>query len=53
MRLRIPGDTDLRKPFSLKGQDTIQGAGLPRRGWDVPPYAKFSPLLSASACTCA
>ena len=35
MRVRIPGDRDRRKPLSLKGRDTIQGASLLHGGRDV------------------
>ena len=45
MRVRIPGDRNRRKPFSLQGRDTIQGAGLLRRGCDAS-HAEISPDIS-------
>ena len=35
MRVWISGDRNRRKPLSLKGQDTIQGASLLHGGRDV------------------
>ena len=45
MRVRILGDRDRLKPFSLKGRDTIQGAGLLRRGCDAS-HAEILPDIS-------
>lgn len=42
MLVRIPGDRDRRKPLSLMGRDTIQGAGLLRGGREVP-HVEISP----------